>query len=208
VTTRLMLALVGIVIAPCVLSGQERGREQRAALDAVRLRSNTAAAVGLLRGERHALSPNEMKALVDSLVEISSKYRRGDPIEDDRAANAARVTVFLAASAEGGTAYAGAFQALVRMLEGTADPGGRLSVLSLIAQLPNQERAVTFVVGLAVGSDQSLARKAVELLGNEMGIVGLRRLEALYRADAIEAGLAKNLVEAIAAHHGWERNRL
>lgn len=199
----LVLALLGVLIAVDGGVTQERGgTDIAAALASVRSAARPGAARAILAQQRGAHSRADRDALADSLVAIAIAFKRGDPIEMDRAARAARVALASAAAPSRATPYEGAFEALTAIVERSGEVGVRASTLWFVAQLPNGPAVREYLAEFAVSSDE-LAYYAVGLLGRETGPAGLARLRRLYRDGSVVEPNAVKELAGLAEYHGW-----
>ena len=192
-----------IFFLPTPLLGQvEISSDILPALSDVRS-GHASTAAALLSGEEGSLSGREKQALADSLVAIAISTNPGDNPDAFAAAGAARDALLLAGVSKNGTPFPHAFETLVRVFSGTQDPGARGGTLWVISQLPNRGVVVDFLATVAVSDDSTCAEIAIRHLANDTGSAGLTRLRRLFDEGEVTDPLAKELLTAIAAAHGW-----
>jgi hypothetical protein len=181
-------------------------------------------ASALLSQEGQSRSAQDLNALADSLVVIATSYRRGDPAVQQRAAHAAAEALltaahpghlaerrsWLAENTKGipesrrrlPVPYAGAFDALVRIFEGSPDTGLRGATLYFLTELPDQARVVAFFRDVAA-SRTDMASTAIRHLSMDLGAAGMTILRRLYDKDAVVDPTAREHLMAIALANGW-----
>ena len=205
------LAIFCLTALACTLAGPVCAQRPdtistAGAVKILRESGNPMAATALLSQTRRSVSAGELDALADSLVSIASTYREDDPLLAQSAAIAASTALLVAARASegtrGGTPYARAFERLAAIYEQSKSPGIKGSVLGLMAEMPNREKAVSYLAEVAK-SQTSYAPTAVRHLAHDTGPTGLARLRQLYVTNAILEPTAREHTLAVASVHGW-----
>lgn len=176
----------------------------QAALLAVRERGSSSLASAFLSQERGPRSVTELDAFADSLVRIAIAFKPGDPRSEQRAAGSASVALLSAARPDRAVPYPHAFEALVRIYEGSTEPGRRGSTLWLMTQLPNQGPVLDFLAKVASASGPGTATTAIRHLAHDTGEAGLARLRRLYEENTVVDPIAREHLRAIALVHEWE----
>lgn len=192
----LPLAL-GCIGQPPVQAQQEMGA--REALDAFRQHRVSTAAKFLAQelGPRSAAEVNE---LADSLVAVAVAV---DPHGYTGAEGTlATVALGLAGMSDRAVPYAGAHNRLVRIVEEGSDVGVRASALRELLRLPAKGRALDYIQGVAVSTDE-LAMTAVRVLADFGETDGLMRLRDLFNAGTVTQPAAAEHLRLIAESQGW-----
>jgi hypothetical protein len=216
-----LLFLMALALAPDGLMGQVMMDTSDQSVVLARVRGgDESSAAAFLSQEGRARSSRELDAFADSLVAIAISLREGDPVAMYRAASAASMALLASALrghldertrslAELGfgppVPYARAYESLVRIVEGSDEPGTKGGGLRLLIQLPNVGRAIQYLAEVAAGPDRVTAYEAVYLLGYQTGQMGLARLRRLYNTDAVVEPVARELINSTAIRLGWER---
>jgi hypothetical protein len=195
--------ILAILVLPSALLGQlqlTEAEERERALATVRGMGHGGMATSVLVQEHRSRSPAELDAFADSLVAIAISLNSDRSSAARRAAVAARVALGSSARPERGIPYPRAFEALVRVYEGTTSHGG---TLGLIATLPDQVRAVEFLAGVAVSENTTSAITAMRYLANDLEAAGFARLRRVWDADEVVDPHAKCALAGIAEHFEW-----
>jgi hypothetical protein len=216
-----LLFLMALALAPDGLMGQVMIDTSDQSVLLARVRGgNESSAFAFLSQEGRRRSPQELDAIADSLVAIAVSLREGDPIAKYRSASAARAALVFSADpailaeqakrlAKLGfgppVPYARAYESLVRIVEGSDEPGTKGGTLSMLIRIPPMGRAIQYLAELAAGPDRVTAESAVYLLGYQTGQMGLARLRRLYNANAVVEPVARELINSTAIRLGWER---
>ncbi len=199
-----ILVLATVLFSPTILGAQvQNSATVEAAINNLRARGAAAGAISLLAGERGGLTMGEKDALADSVVAIAIDYQEGDTQSRYLASVAAGIALTSSAGPERAVPYPRAFQALVRVYEGSKGTGSKGRVLKLMTRLPSAGRVVNFLAEAAVSPDPDPAYAAVQLLEGDLGPAGLGRLRQLFKDEAVVNPEAMELLTSFAETHGW-----
>lgn len=220
----LLIMIAPLTLAPAEIRAQGPDTLRVAPiLERVRQGAGGAVAASFLTQEDQPRSAEELDALADSLVAIALSYRRGDdPAVVRRAAQEARLALMWSASPERlaeraasrserglgpPVPYPRAFEAFVRVFEGSEGPGMKGSALRLMTNLPDTARVITFLAGVATNpyTELAITIEAVRLLASDTGDPGLAHLRRLWETDAIPHPYVREGLSGIAAERGWDR---
>lgn len=219
----LLIIIAALTLAPAEIRAQGPDTLRVAPiLERVRQGAGGEVAASFLTQEDQPRSAEQLDALADSLVAIALSYRRGDPRERQLAAREARLALAWSASPERlaeraaqlaerdlgpPVPYPRAFEALVRVFEGTPDAGPKGSALGLMTNLPDTARVITFLSEVATNPSTELviAIEAVRLLASDTGDAGVAHLRRLWETDAIPHAYVREGLSGIAAERGWVR---
>lgn len=220
----LLIMIAALTLAPAEIRAQGPDTLKVAPiLERVRQGAGGEVAASFLTQEDQPRSAEELDALADSLVAIALSYRRGDdPAVVRRAAHQARLALMWSASperlaeraaslAERGLGppvpYPRAFEAFVRVFEGSEGPGMKGSALRLMTNLLDTARIITLLSDVATDPSTELviAIEAVRLLASDTGDAGVARLRRLWETNAIPHPYVREGLSGIAAALGWVR---
>jgi hypothetical protein len=216
-----LVACLGSCAATAGVAGQQSETfDPATALAHLRQTFSPSLAIAVLVRQGTIRDAVQLDAFADSLVAIAVSYRHRDAIEARRLAVTAAEAIFVSGNPEILTRqeaamphwvsrpkpvpYPRAFEALVRIYDGSSDVAWRGGILTFMTAFQDKARARDFLALVAASEDLS-SEPAIRMLSTDMGNAGLAILRRLYETDAVVHWVAKQHLDALAQVHGWRR---